>query len=125
MPSPPVYSVDAVTLAKPRLVVWAIAVAPPPPSSFRVVHLKIREVRANECAGLASSNWGDAITLSAEVLEAKPLADVANGARPVTRTIAGRDPLDLDAEACVIGGTGFEEGHGASLAFIGSRVDSN
>ena len=41
-------------------------------------------------------------------------AGVAEGAGFVAGAVVGHDALDGDAEACVVGDGGLEEGHGAS-----------
>lgn len=58
------------------------------------------------------------IGLGADVLETEALAGFAEGDGFVARTVVGHDPLDLDAQACVVGDRGLEEAHGAALSFV-------
>src|ERR1700722_11709572 len=53
-----------------------------------------------------------------DVLEAETPASVAEGEGPVAGAVVGHDAFDGDAEACIVGDCGLEEGHGTSLALV-------
>src|SRR5580700_4270804 len=61
--------------------------------------------------------WG--VGPGADVLEAEPLAQPAEGEGLVAGAVVGHDALDFDAEAFVVGERRFEEGGGAALPLIG------
>src|SRR5260370_11883890 len=54
----------------------------------------------------------------ADVLQPEPAAGISEGEGSVAGAVVGHDALDRDAETCVVGDTGLEEGHRTSLAFI-------
>jgi hypothetical protein len=51
------------------------------------------------------------------VAQAEALAGAPEGEGFVAGAVVGHDPLGGDAEACVIGDSGLEEGNGAASAF--------
>src|SRR5882672_12722460 len=51
----------------------------------------------------------------ANVLEVEPATDVAKGEGSVAGAVVGHDALYFDAQACVVGDSGLEEGCGAGL----------
>src|SRR5271156_4097694 len=59
------------------------------------------------------------VGLGADVFEAEPLAQPAEGEGPVAGAVVGHDALDLDSEAIVVGESGLEEAGGASLLLVG------
>lgn len=73
----------------------------------------LAQARLNEALGLAVGLRR--VRLGADVLEAKPVAGLAEGKGLVARPVVGHHPLDLDAQACMVSDRSLEEGHGASL----------
>jgi hypothetical protein len=54
-----------------------------------------------------------------DVFEAEPLAEPAEGKRFVAGAVVGHHPLDLDAEAFVVGQSSLEEGVGTAFLLVG------
>src|ERR1700692_4097164 len=71
----------------------------------------------DEALGLAVGFWS--VGLGADVFEAEPLAELAEGEGLVAGAVVGHDAFDLDAEAVVVGEGGLEEAGGASLLLVG------
>src|SRR5260370_22835212 len=76
----------------------------------------LSEVGLDEARGLDVGLGG--VGPGADVLQPEPAAGVSEGEGSVAGAVVGHDALDGDAETCVVGDTGVEEGHRTSLAFI-------
>jgi hypothetical protein len=71
----------------------------------------------DEALGFAVGLWR--VGPGADVFEAKPFAEPAEGEGLIAGAVVGHDALDLDAEALVVGESGLEEGGGAALSLAG------
>jgi hypothetical protein len=58
------------------------------------------------------------VGLGFDVFEAKLIAGLVKGSREIARAVVGHDPLDRDAQACVIGHRRLKESDGAGFSLI-------